>query len=203
MSDAVLQELIVRLASDEGFAGTVRAQPSTLDAYDLSEEERATLLGLGADAGPGASGLAERQSKSSLLFMGAGHHVDAHVNLTGHAPATGEHGFAGPITHDIKLHDALGAQKADHVGMGDGSVHPGVKPPMPFEHDAKIHDAGLGAGKLHEGGLGADKSSFVGGLGADKHAAGGLDAAKMAPGGKIMDGGFTGGVKISEVNGDG
>ena len=163
MSDAVLQELIVRLASDEEFAGSVQAEPSTLDAFDLTADERATLLALGADSGAGAAGLAERQSKSSLFFTGAGHHVEGHVNLTGHAPTTGEHTFTGPITHDWKLHDSLGAGKVHDAGL-DASKS--------FDVGDKVH--GLGADKWHDAGISAAKMTDVGDkvldLGADKMA---------------------------------
>ena len=202
MSDAVLQELIVRLASDEGFAGSVRAQPTLLDAYDLDDAERAMLLSLGADAGPGASGLAERQSKSSLLFMGAGHHVEGHVNL-GHTggmanPGPVQHDLGstnpgpiqhdpGHIQHDVKLHEGtLGADKAWsgpithdvklHDALGADKWHEAGRDPGPIQHDAKVYDTGIGAAKMHDAGIGGNLDA------AKVHEAGitgNLDAAKV------------------------
>jgi hypothetical protein len=122
MSDVVLQELVVRMATDAAFADRVRSAPAqTLGAFDLTPEEVAQLSSLGADAGATSEGLAARQSKSSLFFMGA-HHVE-------HG-AIGHTGFHDPGAPHVNLHDPgtlHGAQTHSSVGPqshmdGDGAV---------------------------------------------------------------------------------
>ena len=123
MSDIVLQDLVVRMATDAGFAERVRTAPEeTLGAFDLTPGEITQLTSLGADAGPGSEGLAARQSKSSLLFMGVHHPAD-------HG-ALGHTGLHNPGTH-ISLHDPgnslHGAQAHGTVGPqshmdGDGAT---------------------------------------------------------------------------------
>ena len=91
MSDAVLQDLIVRMASDASFADSVRSNPAqALHGLDLTDAETQHLLTLTADPPGGATGLDPRQSKSSLFFGGAigdiGHHAvppDVHHVDTG------------------------------------------------------------------------------------------------------------------------
>jgi hypothetical protein len=148
MSDAVLQELVVRMATDAGFADRVRNAPEeTLGSFDLTPAEVAQLSSLGADAGATTEALAARQSKSSLLFMGAAHHVDhgalaptglhdagaPHVNL--HDPGTSLHGAethhsVGPQSHmdgDIPImitdpkHD-LFQGGGSHSNSSDGDI---------------------------------------------------------------------------------
>jgi hypothetical protein len=82
MSDTVLQELTVRMATDTEFAQAVHADPAVaLQDMDLTADEVDQLRSLSADTAGGAEGLEERQSKSSLMFGGleSGHVAPPHV----------------------------------------------------------------------------------------------------------------------------
>ena len=118
MSDVVLQELVVRMATDAGFADQVRSAPGvTLGAFDLTPDEVAQLSSLGADTGASAEGLAARQSKSSLLFMGVHHGALGHTGL--HEPATPHINLHDPgnTLHGAQVHGSVGPQS--HMD-GDG-----------------------------------------------------------------------------------
>jgi hypothetical protein len=96
MSDAVLQGLTVRMATDSEFAQAVHADPTVaLQGMDLTADEVDELTSLSADAAGGAEQLDERQSKSSLMFGGleSGHVAPPHV-----APEH-EDGIWSPIRH--------------------------------------------------------------------------------------------------------
>ena len=124
MSDVVLQELVVRMATDAGFADLVRSAPGeALGAFDLTPDEVAQLSSLGADVGASAEGLAARQSKSSLLFMGMHHPADhgavGHAGL--HQPAIANvnlHDPGNPL-HGAQVHGSVGPQS--HMD-GDGAI---------------------------------------------------------------------------------
>ena len=103
MSDAVLQELTIRMATDPGFASQVGADPATLDGFDLTPAERTQLVSLDADQGAGAAGLGSRESKSGIMGMlgGLGGHDHSHPGMSvgeedPELPAAGEltHRFA-------------------------------------------------------------------------------------------------------------
>jgi hypothetical protein len=81
LSDAVYQELVVRMAADPEFANWVRANPQGLTAhFDLTEQEAAALTGLsveapapamaGAASGGAPVALGTRRSRSSILAVG-------------------------------------------------------------------------------------------------------------------------------------
>ena len=113
MSDSVMQELIVRMASDGAFADQVRADPGLLDSYDLTTEERARLIALEGDLAAGAYGLGSRESKSSMFMMGAfhdlGHHATAGTDpdvTPIHHGTDGAPADASPPVHEATpLHD--------------------------------------------------------------------------------------------------
>jgi hypothetical protein len=158
MSDAVLQDLIVRMAADPAFADQVRANPALLSSYELTDGERQSLASLSADAGAGASGLAQRQSKSSLFFTGMPHDVGAHgvqthVELgthgpTPHTPVETHLTPHGP-EHGAKWEPSVGDKW--HGGVGD-KWHPGVGDKWVGEAGHMKIDPGiLGGAKFHPG----------------------------------------------------
>jgi hypothetical protein len=188
MSDAVLQDLIVRMAADPAFADQVRANPSLLGSYDLTAEERGSLAALTGDTGSGVEGLATRQSKSVLFPMMGGHDAHAgmvqqpsHVDLGGHHPGQGgEHHISSGGDHDVsRVHhkgfDPSHTKDVGHLQQDKwtpvGDKHMGG----PLQHDkwmpmgdkAQAHiDAGhvkldLSGAKIHSGDAQAGGSSGI------------------------------------------
>jgi hypothetical protein len=140
MSDEVLRDLVVRMATDPQFAERVRSAPGGVAAeHGLTADQVEALGQLGDGAGAGGPSMLDARLSKSSLFFGGGLHVDAH-------------GFDPPApiepTHGSGLHDpvgflcdngepapaAFGPTPADPaallccgfhpVDMGDGSVHP-------------------------------------------------------------------------------
>ncbi|MEA2645672.1 MAG: hypothetical protein QOE92_755, partial [Chloroflexota bacterium] len=103
MSDAVFQDLIVRMAADHTFAERVRNSPTeALAGLDLTSDEVAQLATLSADSEAQVEVLGERQSKSSLFFAGGMPH-DSHT-------AVGADGGVGGIGGGDVHHVDLGIQ---------------------------------------------------------------------------------------------
>ncbi|MEA2684479.1 MAG: hypothetical protein QOK05_2807 [Chloroflexota bacterium] len=113
MSAAVLQELIVRMASDAAFADAVQSDPAILDSYDLAPDERSHLVSLQGDLVGGAQGLGSRESKSSIFnlmggFGDAGHHVPvgSHSDLPPVHHPVGDGGDPPPVHAATPVHEA-------------------------------------------------------------------------------------------------
>jgi hypothetical protein len=130
MSEAVLRETVVRMATEESFAEAVRRDPAgALAGLDLTAAECDQLAGLSADAGAGAAGLGERLSKSSLFFASSGGAAHA-ASPAGHVPlGTGPHELnPQPLPPGGEPHATFmsgGKTSADSWGT-DASVDPGV-----------------------------------------------------------------------------
>ena len=119
MSESTLQELIVRMATDSAFADSVRTNAGALSRFDLSDGERAQLTALAPDSGASAIGLAARQSKSGMLFMGVGH-------------LDGTTGFDAHLSHGD---GAVHAGGAVHTGGALDGIH--EKPVLNADLDTK------------------------------------------------------------------
>ena len=176
MSDAVLQDLIIRMAADPTFAERVRNSPTeALAGLELTADEVGRLAALSADTEGNVEALGERQSKSSLFFAGGMPH-DSHP--TGDPTGGGAAGFGGEGVHHVDLglsqqqlhidsahiqgadpgtHDAGGAPVPDH--QATEVQHPGQLQGGDIKVDSadiKLHDIGVQDQKLHDGALVAD-----------------------------------------------
>ncbi|TMC47661.1 MAG: hypothetical protein E6J14_14950 [Chloroflexi bacterium] len=168
MSERVLRVVVERMAADREFSALVKQDPeNALGDYDLTDDERGTVLGLGADATGRAHRLAPRLTKSSLVFG----HLGRGVDHLGAAHSTGGH--EAPLDVGTPVHGAVDvgltpASDADQVGTsftphGSGvdifeGVPAGWSLPEPGAHgDAGV--AGLG-GSPWEASAGVDTASM-------------------------------------------
>jgi hypothetical protein len=143
------------MATDTAFADSVRANPAAaLGGFDLTPDEVGQLTALTGDSGGSAQGLAARQSKSGLLFMGAHAPSDAHLAAGApvmdhavpvseiqalhtpplHIDAAAAHGTS-PLVHDVPPPETQAPPP--QVSLHDPSglqLHPGS--------DIKLHDVG-------------------------------------------------------------
>src|SRR5438876_949252 len=102
MSEEVLTQVILRMATDPAYAASVQADSAAaLAGLDLSADEVATIASLGPDSDGGVTRLGPRSSKSALFFGSALHDATAPVAHHGadaaqHTPA---HGGSTALPH--------------------------------------------------------------------------------------------------------
>lgn len=164
MSEVELQDLVIRMATDAAFAENVRMDPAgALGGFDLTPDEIGQLTSLTGDSAGGVQGLATRQSKSGLLFMGA-HPTQTDTSHLAAGPPVMDH--AAPVADAPVVHTPV-------VHVDTPVVHDAPPPPAPtpVDHapqpaDVNLHDpAGLRPHdgpdvKLHAGDVKVDDFKF-------------------------------------------
>ncbi|MEA2645405.1 MAG: hypothetical protein QOE92_488 [Chloroflexota bacterium] len=166
MSDAVLQDLIVRMAVDSEFADAIHKAPNdATQGMDVTAEEVGRLTSMSVDAAANVETLDPRQSKSSLFFMGATA-----------AGGDGDAGGVGGMGVDSGHHVDLGVQQQQQGDAPGGFTHAGgdfVRP-----EDARPDIGGISPGGLHP--------HDGGGMPGDDPGSGGTDGAIHPHGGGLV-----------------
>src|SRR5258708_4933743 len=170
MSEQILRAVVERMAADAAFSALVEQDPdAALGAYDLTEEERATVRTLGADATGRAHQLAPRVTRSSLVF--------------GHLGRGGDHlGDTHPAApHEVSFDVGAPAHGAVDAGVTPGFDAAGTASPV-LAHGAGVDIfEGVPAGRsLPDPGLHAG-AGLAAGTGSPWEPRAGLDPASMSP----------------------